>query len=518
VLPLRAGLVVIHPATQEVSGVQVTYSINGGSAVKVGYARWSAKGDVDANSLKAQRAALSTAGCSPVLFDADSGGNDARPGWLQLKALVETGRVTEVVTKDASRLGRDMAETTGFLKLCRIKLVAVTFLATPQQNIAAGDPTSVHLKISLGLDEYYREETKRKIRNGIKDAQAAGKHRNRVPYGYQRIDGALSPHPQHWDIAQQLIGLLERNRWSAHAALDQARDLSGRRWTASGLRNWLLSPSLRGGVGIGQTKRGVYEQIHWNRHQRLLSDQQYRDALQSIEANRRVVGRGHKQRLSGLVRCVHCGFACSLQTQKQRWSYARCNELDCQARYKSLKTEVIEVITGQAIVQQVDIWMQQVAVSKLPRAVSPELVKLEAELADLKPLLKTGKALYVQQAAAVQIQIDSLLAMPQDDGRARLQRFIDVWAGDINAGELMGWINDADDRAAGAAGVMGHVFRALVESVEMDGLEKRVVAVKLRQTPILGLLLDATEVPDGDSNPLLHGTVFRRLERALGNG
>lgn len=486
--------------------------------MKVGYARWSKKTDTDANSLQAQRSALSAAGCSPVLSDADSGGNDARPGWLQLKALIEAGKVKEVVAKDASRLGRDMAETAGFLKLCRQTRVAVTFTGDPANSVAAGDPSSVHLKIILGLDEHYREEARRKISEGISRAQAAGKHRNKVPFGYERRDGVLHPHPEQWAIAQQLIGALERHRWSAHAALEDARTLSGRRWTASGLRGWVLSPSLRGGVGIGQSKRGVYEQIHWNRHQRLLSDQQYRDALQSIEANRRVVGRGHKQRLSGLIRCSHCGFACSLQTQRQRWSYARCNEQDCPARYKSLQTEIVEVAVGHAIMRQVDVWLQQVATSQVPRAVNPELTKLEAELADLKPLLKTGKALYLQQVAAVQVQIDSLLAVPQDDGSERLKQFVDVWASDIKAGELMGWVNDADDRAAGAAGVMGHVFRALVESVEMDGLEKQVVEVKLRQTPILGLLLDATEVPDGDSNPLLHGTVFRRLERALGNG
>ena len=380
------------------------------------------------------------------------------------------------------------------------------------------DSSIAHIKIIVGLDAYFREEARRKISDGISRAQAAGKHRNTVPFGYERRDGVLHPHPEQWTLAQQLIGALERHRWSAHAALEDARTISGRRWTASGLRNWVVSPSLRGGVGIGQSKRGVYEQIHWNRHQRLLSDQQYRDALQSIEANRRVVGRGHKQRLSGLIRCSHCGFACSLQTQKQRWSYARCNEQDCPARYKSIQTEIVELAVGHAIVQQVDVWLRQVVTSQTPRAVNPELTKLEAELADLKPLLKTGKQLYAQQAAAVQVQIDSLLAVPQDDGSERLKQFIDVWAGDIKAGELMGWINDAADRGAGAAGVIGHVFRALVESVVIDGLEKQVVEVKLRQTPILGLLLDATTVPIGNGDPGLHGTVFSRLERAVGGG
>ena len=77
--------------------------------MKVGYARWSKKADKDSNSLKVQIAALKAAGCVQTFSDTDSGGNAASAGWSQLKALVEDGAVSEVVTKDSSRLGRDMA-------------------------------------------------------------------------------------------------------------------------------------------------------------------------------------------------------------------------------------------------------------------------------------------------------------------------------------------------------------------------------------------------------------------------
>lgn len=483
--------------------------------MKVGYARLSKKGDADANSIKAQVAALSTAGCATILTDADSGGNDQRPGWAQLKALIDAGTVSEIVTKDASRLGRDMAEVSSVLKLCRLKRVAVTFLSDPANSVSAGGNTSVHLKILVGLDEHYREEVRRKIGEGIANAQAAGKHRNRVPYGYARIDGKLHRHPTDWARAKELISTLERNRWSAHAALDQARAITERRWTASGLRNWILSPSLRGGVGVGQSKRGVYEFVHWGQHEPLLSEQQQRDARQSIEANRRHVGRGVKHRITGLTRCCHCGYACSVQSQQQRYRYARCNERDCVGHLKSVKADLVEQAVAQAIVRQVDIWMQQVVTNDLPKPVNPELQVLEEELMELRPLLRRGKKVYEQRAAELEAQINALSQMPQEDGSKRLQEFIAVWGGDIKAGEMRGWLEDEYDRSLGAGGVIGHVFRALVETVKIDGVKKEVVEVKMREAPILGMLMGAGVVPDGDAPALLHGPMLERLGREI---
>ena len=482
--------------------------------VKVGYARWSNKADKDSNSLKAQLTALKAAGCVQTFSDTDSGGNAARVGWSQLKGLVEAGAVSEVVAKDSSRLGRDMAEVAGFLKVCRQAKVAITFLNDPANSVAAGDNSSVHLKLLVGLDEHYREEVRCKIADGIKAAQAAGKHRNRVPYGYQRIDGVLSPHPDQWATAQQFITLLERNRWSANQVVDQIRDVTGHRWTPSGLRNWLLSPSLRGGVGIGQSGRGVFEHVHWGRHERLISDQQYRDALQSIEGNRRHVGRGIRQRLTGLTRCHLCGYACSVQVQRKRWRYARCNEHGCPARLKAVRGPLIEEAIGRALVAQVDVWLKQVVRDELPRPVNPEVVRLEAELAALRPLVTTGKQQYAQMAAAVQTQIDGLLAVPAEDNTERLQQFLELWAQDIKAGELMAWIDDEADRVKGADGVIGHLFQAMVDTVLIDGVEKRVVEVRLKETPVLGVLLGVGEIT-AEGDPRLHGTVFSQLERRL---
>lgn len=484
--------------------------------MKVGYARLSSQDKDDPGSLPRQQQRLTQLGCDLVLSDVESGASRSRDGFLQLQQLIADRKVTEVWAKHPDRLGRDAPHVMEFTRAALANGISVQFYDAPDLSQFPGrQGSSIAFDLMSVIADAERQRIRERIATGIQDAQAAGKHRNRVPYGYTRVAGRLEPHPTDWAAAKQLISALERNRWSSHAALEQARDITGRRWTASGLRNWILSPSLRGGVGIGQSKRGVYDHIHWGMHEPLLTEQQQRDARQSIEANRRHVGRGVKQRLTGLTRCIHCSYACSVQSQQGKWHYVRCHELGCDARYKSIKAEVVEGIVATALIEQVDRWLKQAVTNDLPKPVNPELQALEEELHELRPLLRRGQKVYAQRAAVLEAQIAALSNQPQDDGSARLAEFLELWAQDIKGGELMGWVEDPYDRELGAGGVIGHLFRALVEEVLVDGLTKRVVSVKLRETPILGLLLKAGAVPEGNSPAALHGTVFERLWREI---
>ena len=485
--------------------------------MQVGYARLSSQDGEEHGSLLAQKQRLETLGCELVLSDVESGASRAREGFLRLRELIADGTASEVWAKHPDRLGRDAPHVMEVTREALARGVAIRFYDAPDLSQFPGQQgSSIAFDLLAVVADAERQRIRSRIAAGIKEAQAAGKHRNRVPYGYQRVDGRLLPHPVDWGKAQQLVALLERRRWSAHAALLDARALTGRQWTASGLRNWVLSPSLRGGVGNGQSKAGVYDLIHWGQHEALLSEQQQRDARQSIEANRRRVGGGVKQRVSGLVRCVHCGYACSLQSQDGgRYRYARCNQQDCRGYLKAMRVEEVEDAVAAAIVRQTDAWLSQVVTDTLPRARSPELQALEEELLELRPLLRRGLKVYAQRAAELEAQIAMLTANPQEDSSKRLREFVELWAGDIKSGELWRWVEDQEDRAAGADGVIGQLFSALVSEVQVDGMEKRVEGVELREAPILGGLLRAGEVPGGDVPAAMHGTVFERLWRAL---
>jgi hypothetical protein len=181
---------------------------------------------------------------------------------------------------------------------------------------------------------------------------------------------------------------------------------------------------------------------------------------------------------------------------------------------KAVRGTLIEAAIGRALVAQVGVWLKQVVRDELPKPVNPEVVRLEAELTALRPLVAMGKQQYVQMTAAVQAQIDGLLAVPVEDNAERLQQFLELWAQDIKSGELMAWIDDDHDRSLGADGVIGHLFQSLVDTVIVDGVAKEVVEVRLKETPVLGVLLGVGEIT-AEGDPRLHGTVFQQLERRL---
>ncbi len=147
--------------------------------------------DMESNSISNQRTILQDYAkkngyLHPVFFydDGVSGTTFERPGFKEMEALVEAGKVSTIIVKDLSRFGRNYLEVGRFLEIVYPTL-GVKFIAI-QENVdtLAGTCTEM-MPFHNIFNEWYASQTSKKIRAVWAMKAANGKRVSpTVPYGY----------------------------------------------------------------------------------------------------------------------------------------------------------------------------------------------------------------------------------------------------------------------------------------------------------------------------------------------
>lgn len=118
--------------------------------------------------------------------DGYSGTTFARPGFREMEALIEAGKVSAVIVKDLSRFGREHVETSRYLEIIYPTL-GVKFVAIQERvDNETGEGTEM-MPFHNIFNEWYAAQTSKKVRAVWAMKAANGKRSNfRVPYGYKR--------------------------------------------------------------------------------------------------------------------------------------------------------------------------------------------------------------------------------------------------------------------------------------------------------------------------------------------
>ena len=122
--------------------------------------------------------------------DGWSGGNFARPGFQEMLDALDSGKANMVITKDLSRLGRDMRESSFYAeqyfpeKQIRYIAIADNF-DSETENIMA--------PFQFAMNEVYLRDGSRKIKDVLKVKRQRGEYCACPPYGYKK-------HPKNKDV------------------------------------------------------------------------------------------------------------------------------------------------------------------------------------------------------------------------------------------------------------------------------------------------------------------------------
>ena len=115
--------------------------------------------------------------------DGWSGGNFERPGFQAMMRALESGKANMVITKDLSRLGRDMRESSYY---------AEQFFPEHQIHyIAIADNFDSELEnvmapFQFAMNEVYLRDSSRKVRDVFKMKQSKGEYCACAPFGYKK--------------------------------------------------------------------------------------------------------------------------------------------------------------------------------------------------------------------------------------------------------------------------------------------------------------------------------------------
>ena len=137
--------------------------------------------------------------------DGWSGGNFDRPGFQAMMRELEIGAVNMVITKDLSRLGRDMRESSyyaeQFFPEHGIRYIAIA------DNFDT-DSDNVMAPFQFAMNEVYLRDGSRKVRDALKSKREQGEYCCCPPYGYEKAPnkkGVLVPDEMTAPIVKRIF-------------------------------------------------------------------------------------------------------------------------------------------------------------------------------------------------------------------------------------------------------------------------------------------------------------------------
>ena len=351
--------------------------------------------DMESNSISNQRTILQDYAkkngyLHPVFFydDGVSGTTFERPGFKEMEAMVEAGKVSTIIVKDLSRFGRNYLEVGRFLEIVYPTL-GVKFIAI-QENVdtLAGTGTEM-MPFHNIFNEWYASQTSKKIRAVWAMKAANGKRvSSTVPYGYVKDQN----NREVWHIDEpaaavvckifalclaglgplQIAKQLEREKILTPTAyyISVGRDARNAMpanpylWADSTVENILANRQYTGcAVNFKTTSvsykvhKTVYKpeeewQIIPDMQEPIIDENTWLRVQELRKNKRRPTATGRKSLFSGLIFCPDCGAKlhfCAAKSLKPNQEFYRC------ANYKdgrgSCKIHYIRNVVLEQIVQ-----------------------------------------------------------------------------------------------------------------------------------------------------------------------
>lgn len=156
--------------------------------------------------------------------DGWSGGNFDRPAFQDMMRQLEGGAVNTVITKDLSRLGRDMRESSyyaeQFFPENRIRYIAIADnFDTEQDNLMA--------PFQFAMNEVYLRDGSRKVKDVLKNKRENGLYCACPPYGYRKDEknnNLLVPDEMTAPVVRRIFERASMGDSSRKIALDLNED------------------------------------------------------------------------------------------------------------------------------------------------------------------------------------------------------------------------------------------------------------------------------------------------------
>ena len=327
--------------------------------------------------------------------DGYSGSNFTRPGFQDMLQHIDTGLVNTVITKDLSRLGRDMSESSYY---------AETFF--PEHDIHyiaisdSFDSNEVNLMapFQFAMNDVYLRDTSRKIKQVINQKRKRGEYCACPPFGYMRNPNDrtnIIPDPNTAPLVQHIFELATKGH-SAHAIADILTDESAitplkyrvmyrddfcekgasratDTWNHTTVKRILKNQVYLGHTVLGKTTKVSLKSkkkvnippedwvITYNTHKPLITPEEYDMAQYYMGMNTKSWSKYDNVRKSvfnGIIFCEHCGSAlCSAGSvykgEREKYWYLSCLNIPkrsnnhCEHGARIKYSDLVEIVKSE---------------------------------------------------------------------------------------------------------------------------------------------------------------------------
>ncbi len=327
-----------------------------------------------------------------------SGGNFNRPGFkAMLEALKADPRVNMVITKDLSRLGRDMAESSHYAERYfpehGIRYLAINDnFDSEEENFLA--------PFQFAINDVYLRDTSKKIKTALHTMMDNGKYCFRAPYGYKKSaedNHQLLPNEETAPVVKRIFRMASQgySTWAIAEALTMDNifpplkyrvlkiegassgnaAMMSDEWNNTTVKRILKNPVYLGHTVLGKSKKVSPKsdvklslpkdmwRVTLNTHEPLVSNEVFETASKFLGKRRKDYEQHEHVRKSifgGITYCASCGAAmCSSGTvyngEREKYWYLSCQNIPKRSKNQCKHGARIKYdVLSEAILQELN--------------------------------------------------------------------------------------------------------------------------------------------------------------------
>ena len=327
-----------------------------------------------------------------------SGGNFNRPGFqAMLKALDADAKVNTVITKDLSRLGRDMSESSYYAERYfperGIRYLAIyDNFDSEEENFLA--------PFQFAINDVYLRDSSKKIKTALHTMMDRGEYCFRAPYGYKKSpedNHLLLPDEETAPVVKRIFRMASQgySTWAIAEALTMDNvfpplkyrvlkveginsgnaTMMSDEWNNTTVKRILKNPVYLGHTMLGKSKKVSPKsdvklplpQDQWrvtlNTHEALVSSEDFEKASRFLGKRTKAFEKYEHVRKSifgGIAYCASCGAAmCSSGTvyngEREKYWYLSCQNIPKRSKNRCEQGARIKYdVLTQAILQELN--------------------------------------------------------------------------------------------------------------------------------------------------------------------
>ncbi len=434
-----------------------------------------------------------------------SGRKEDREDLEEIFTLIKSGRIDAIVINRIDRISRDTEQLMKLGKLLeKHRILTYECLKGDFIDFKNPDDWEHWGRASLNAEMESRRISVR-LRQVHEFARFEERANNLPPFGYRKVGDkyVLDNRPYEFpdgqqgscgEAARKQVEIFLREK-RVKTTITQISLEIGKQWTPSGFGNWIRNETLRGHTRYRVSSNGkrLAGDVRYNTHpkQRLISEKEWEEIEKLLQDSPTLrIDRSHAYDLSGLTRCVRCGYGMRIhksygrlkkgETEKPIYYHVLCSTYrdkvhgkGCGSREEKCGAvplwKIRDAVIDTLISRAVDLAEYEISKTR-EEETDPEILRIQGQISQVEALIKSmgdRNGFLLAQIRSLEQEVESRLNEPSEVSEEERLLLIE-------AGSSRSFWQELDEATRRT------LFQTFVRVVSVDPVAREVVDVELK--------------------------------------